>query len=272
MSWQPENGRSTRAGYFPDRKEWVAEWYLTPSSQTDVVEIVLAKQVLITLPMMKSIFPDSDDQHLKAIADELNSDLKKYKLDTKLRLTHFFAQVREETGSSARIVENFNYSVTALRSIFSYFRRNPEEAVMYGRSQDHPADPQAIANRAYAGRNGNGDLASGDGWKYQGRGLKQLTGRGNYQDFQDAYGTYWNDSPDFISSPELLAEPKHATRSAVFFWLKHGLYAIADQGSEREQVDAITKIINKYTDSYNARWQHFELIWSAGTFDEFSDD
>lgn len=267
MSWQPE--RSTRATYYPDLGEWVADWFLTPSSQTGVVDVVLEKVVRITLPMMKAIFPDGEDQHLQQIADELNSDLEGYRLDSKLRLSHFFAQVREEVGASARTVENFNYSASALKAIFSYFRRNPEEAEKYGRTVDHSANPKAIADRAYANRNGNGDIESGDGWSYQGRGLKQLTGRGNYQDFQDSYGSYWSDAPDFMDAPDLLATPKYATRSAVFFWVRHGLYAIADQGDSVEQVDAITKIINKHTDSYDSRRQHFERIWNEGTFDDF---
>lgn len=264
--------RTTTASFVPSSNEWRADWRLTPASQTDAVEVVIKRRRLITLPMMQTIFPIGEDFKLKGIADELNSDLELYHLNTKLRLTHFFAQVREEVGPAARTVENFNYSSAALKGLFSYFRQHGSEADQFGRSDTHPADPSAIANRAYANRNGNGDIASGDGWRYQGRGLKQLTGRGNYQDFQRQYGAYWRDAPDFMRNPDLLAQPKYAARSAVFFWLRHALHAIADRGEAGVNVDAITKIVNKHTDSYDARREHFASIWSKGIFDGFSNE
>src|SRR5690606_24432144 len=119
----------------------------------------------------------------------------------------------------------------------------------------------------YANRNGNGDVASGDGWRYRGRGLKMTTGRGNYRDLQDNYHIVWPGTPpDFVGNPELLGTARYAVQSAVFFWIRHGLYRIADSGETDANVDSITRIINRHTDSYATRRTHFTNIRSENVF------
>lgn len=138
---------------------------------------------------------------------------------------------------------------------------------MYGRTNSHAANPEAIANRAYAHKIGNGTVESGDGWLYRGRGLKQLTGRANYVGFQRFYPSLWpGENVDFVSNPDLVAELRYATRSAIYFWIANQLPAIADEGEEGRTVDRITAVINRDTDSYGSRRHNFSEIWSASLF------
>ncbi|WP_227461267.1 glycoside hydrolase family 19 protein [Cupriavidus pauculus] len=125
---------------------------------------------------------------------------------------------------------------------------------------------------AYGGRAelGNGDYASGDGWRYRGRGLKQLTGRANYKAFAKWHATLQSEWPqeilDFEANPELLVQPKYAARSAAYFWVDHALHEIADKGSTDAHVNSITAIVNFHTDSYAARVKNFNSIVDRGDF------
>ncbi|WP_281991298.1 glycoside hydrolase family 19 protein [Aquimarina aggregata] len=134
----------------------------------------------ITKDQLKEIFTTATDSRINELRDEFNNAFDKFSINTCLRKAHFFAQIREEVGANiSTFSENLNYSVQSLKDTFSYFRNNPEEAELYGRSDEHPADQEAIGNRAYANRLGNGDIDSGDGWNYRGKGYIQLTGRTN---------------------------------------------------------------------------------------------
>lgn len=222
----------------------------------------------ITLAMLKKVFTTGDDAKLQLLADELNPRLADYKLDTPLRLSHFFAQVRVEVGDGYALVESLAYRPEKLAS-FSYFSSRPDEADLYGyKPGEHPANQVEIANRAYNGVTGvtdlgNGNIASGDGWKYRGRGLKQLTGRYNYNEFTTLYPQLWpGENLSFINNPELLEQPKYAARSAVFFWLKNSLFEIADKGDAPELVNSITAKINLHTNSYGDRRTQFTRIWT----------
>lgn len=228
------------------------------------------RKVAITVEMLQKIFNarSAIPSKLQGFVDEINSQIDDYKLDTPLRLSHFFAQVREEAGAGARTAESFDYDPEGLKKTFSYFRNNPEEAQLYGRTSAHAADQEAIANRAYSNREGHGAVSLGEGWKYRGRGLKQLTWKGNYQSFQDNYSNVWpGESQNFLDNPDLLLESKDAVRSAVYFWLHNDLYLIADKGPELANVDAITGIINLRTRSYQARRDHFTRIWPDKVFE-----
>jgi len=156
----------------------------------------------VPVEVLREILPAASISRLTAIADELNAALRnvlvKGLIDTKRKLAHFLAQVKQEVGPDVRLTENLNYTPDQLKE-FSYFKAHPDEAELYGRKDVwleetkivkgkpvkvkrrvlQPADEEAIANRAYANRNGNGDVASGDGWRYRGRGMIQLTGKSN---------------------------------------------------------------------------------------------
>ena len=93
-----------------------------------------------------------------------------------------------------------------------------------------------------------GNVYSGDGYKFIGRGLKQTTGRYNYTTLNNTYSKIWPDEDiNFLENPEKLEEPKYASRSAVVFWLDNKLYDIADKGVSDDNIDKVTKVINKYT-------------------------
>ena len=153
-----------------------------------------------------------------------------YKL-TPVRAAHFFAQTAHETGGFKAFSENLNYSAQGLQGIFGkYFPGNLEES--YARQ------PEKIANRVYADRMGNGNEASGDGWKYRGRGALQLTGKANYQAFAD-----YLKNPEVLSNPDLVATT-YAFESAMFFFDKNKLWSICDQGVNDAAILALTKRIN----------------------------
>jgi putative chitinase len=148
----------------------------------------------------------------------------------------FIAQIRHESGGFRQLVESFNYKPSAL-AIFSRVPANEREKL--GRQKDERTVPldrqQRIANLAYSGRYGNGSPASGDGWRYRGRGLKQITFRDNYAACGNALGL------DLVSQPDLLAtDDILAARSAGWFWKTKGCNELADRGD----FAGTTRIIN----------------------------
>jgi putative chitinase len=217
---------------------------------------------------LASAFPDADSERLNALARELDLRIVSGQLDTRERLIHFLAQMRQEAGEDARLVEGLNYNPQGLRNTFDYFRNHPDDADRYGRTEDHPADPVFIANLAYANLNGNGDASSGDGWAYRGRGLFHLTGRGNYRAFSDWHEANFGEGIDFEADPDRAAELVYAVRSAVYFWLSHGLPALADAGLTDEATDTITARINRRTKTYEDRRELMRKFRDEGKFDD----
>ncbi|OCG26328.1 hypothetical protein A9G45_10990 [Gilliamella sp. HK2] len=229
----------------------------------------------ITADMLKRIFTQADNETLNNIARDINKNYKLFCLDTELRLTHFFAQSLQEVGTGCTSsAENLNYSYSAL-SVFTYFSDNPSEAKLYGRvdkpeKNPHAADQEAIANRAYGNRMGNGDIDSGDGWKFRGRGMFQLTGKENYQGLTDWYEKTYKTKVDFVANPDLVLSKDYLLLSAVYFWLKYDLHEKADNGDKGEHVDKITEVINKKTKTYKNRRENFEKIKKEKVFDSIS--
>ena len=161
--------------------------------------------------------------------DDLEKTLPKYGIaDSKARLAHFFAQVLHESGCLRYDMENLNYSADALRRVFGKYFKTQAQADAYARR------PDKIANRVYANRMGNGDEASGDGWKYRGRGLIQLTGKSNYEAF-----AAWIGDPRVVDDPDLVSS-EYAVQSAVFFWDRNKLNTLAD----RDDITGLTKRVN----------------------------
>jgi putative chitinase len=149
-------------------------------------------------------------------------------INTHRRAAMFLAQVAHESGECRHLIENLNYSAEALLRTWPS-RFDPAMAHHYARQ------PEAIANIAYAGRMGNGDRASGDGWRYRGRGLIQVTGRGNYREAGDVLKL------PLLDQPDLLLEPRYAAASAAWFFVVRGnCIPAADLGD----IDAVTYRIN----------------------------
>lgn len=159
-------------------------------------------------------------------------------INTPRRMSHFIAQVGHESGGFARVVENLNYKVEALLSLFGRHRISEADARKYGRIDGkQAANQEAIANCIYGGAWGGKNLGNtqpGDGWKFRGRSLIQVTGRSNYEACGKALGL------DLINHPELLERPENAARAAAWFWSSKGLNKLADN----DNIKAITAVIN----------------------------
>jgi putative chitinase len=157
------------------------------------------------------------------------------------RAAHFFAQTAHESGGFKSFSENLNYSAKGLRQIFGKYFKTDLEAQMYARQ------PERIANRVYANRMGNGDAASGDGWKYRGRGALQLTGKDNYKAFAD-----YVKRPDVMTNPDLVSG-ELCFESALWFFDKNKLWSICDKGVNDAAILALTKRINGGTHGLDDR-------------------
>lgn len=170
------------------------------------------------------------------------SAMAKYGINTPLRMAHFIAQTGHESSGFATVEESLNYKSSALTAKFPK-RITPADAERYGRTDSHPADQRMIGSIIYANRNGNGDVKSGDGYKYRGRGLIQITGRGNYSALVNQLRV------DIVNNPEKLTEPNLAAESAAAWWKNNGLNEVADS----DDVDRITRIINGGTNGMEDR-------------------
>ncbi|MDK9373414.1 glycoside hydrolase family 19 protein [Lelliottia sp. V106_10] len=155
----------------------------------------------------------------------------------------FIAQVGHESGGFTRTVENLNYSADGLKATFGkYF--TDDTAQQFGRTADHPANQQAIANIVYAHRMGNTE--ENDGWNYRGRGLIQITGHDNYRDCGVGIGA------DLLATPELLEQDAFAAQSAAWFFASKGCRA------RRGDVTAVTRIINGGTNGLDDRTTRYK--------------
>jgi len=183
-----------------------------------------------------------ENPHAQEWFQALSDVLPRYEITSVPRVAMFMAQCGHESGNFTALKENLNYQAHALSSIWPS-RFPPDVAQQYAHNQE------AIANRAYCNRMGNGDEASGDGWKFHGRGLVQLTGRTNYENFAREIGKDLDEAVAYCETPD------GAVESACFFWRHHGLNAISDAGD----VLHATKVINGGTlglDDRTARFNH----------------
>ena len=157
----------------------------------------------------------------------LNSAMAEFAIDTPSRQAAFLAQIAHESQQLTSLEENFDYSPQGLLEMFntpSKIHFTPEQAELYGRTAEHPADQRTIADIAYAYRGGNGDPATGDGWTYRGAGLVQLKFRNNHEACADHFGVLRSEIGAWLRTPE------GACRSAARFWQVAGLNELADAG------------------------------------------
>ena len=169
----------------------------------------------------------------------------KFQINTPLRLAHFLAQCGHESGGFRATQENLNYSAKGLNGIFKKYFPTEASAAAYARN------PQKIANKVYGGRMGNGLEASGEGYKFRGRGYIQLTGKENYTAFGKAIGE------DILANPDKVAST-YALLSAAWFFSKNGLHKMADGGATDAVVTSITKRVNGGTIGLPDRIKHFK--------------
>lgn len=167
--------------------------------------------------------------------------LPDYEINTPQRIAAFLAQCAHESGGFTALRENLNYRAVTLRKVFPKYFPNDEIATQYAGRQE------MIANRVYANRMGNGDEASGDGFRYCGRGLIQLTGKNNYQAFADSIETPVEEVTDYLGTFE------GAVQSACWFWETNNLNQWADKGD----ILTMTRRINGGTIGLEDRIKHY---------------
>jgi putative chitinase len=181
---------------------------------------------ILTLQQLRQLVPDAphiDDWH-----EALDQLLDDYGIDSPQRVAHFIAQCAHESGNFRFIRENLNYSAKGLMGTFKKYFPTETLATQYQRQ------PERIANRVYANRMGNGDEASGDGWRYCGRGLIQLTGKDNYTFFAGSLGIPVEEAAEYLATFE------GAAQSACFFWEQNNLNRFADAND----IKGLTRAIN----------------------------
>ncbi|MDH1012547.1 glycoside hydrolase family 19 protein [Pseudomonas nicosulfuronedens] len=163
----------------------------------------------------------------------LDTAMADFGIDTLPRIAAFIAQVGHESAQLTRCVESLTYSAQRLAMVWPRRFRSADGSPT-ALAREVAYQPERIANLVYAGRNGNGDEASGDGWRFRGRGLLQVTGRSNYRAVGEGL------AQPFVARPQLLAEPRWACRTAAWWWQRNGLNELAD-GARFED---ITRRIN----------------------------
>ncbi|GAB5526647.1 MAG: hypothetical protein Roseis2KO_45190 [Roseivirga sp.] len=199
------------------------------STTVGVSPVPPAEFVVITVQQLRDIMSGATEENIEKYAPALNDEMQKYEVHTPLRVAHFIAQIAHESGSFRYSSENLNYSAKALRAVFGKYFPDDATAEAYARQ------PEKIANKVYASRMGNGDEASGDGWKFRGRGLIQLTGTENYTNCGKGIGR------DLLNDPDQLATDAHAAVAAsLWFWNSRSLNTHADN----DDVETITRRIN----------------------------
>jgi putative chitinase len=190
----------------------------------------------LKIDRLRGHIPDS-------VISQIPDTAAKFNITNNLRLAHFLAQCGHESGGFKAVSENVNYSAAGLKGIFGkYFPGNLAES--YARN------PQKIASRVYGGRMGNGPEATGDGYKFRGRGFIQLTGKNNYTQFSKFIGE------DCVANPDLVAT-KYPLASAAFFFDSNKLWAICDKGADNATITAVTKRVNGGTIGLADRIKHF---------------
>ena len=153
-----------------------------------------------------------------AVVGALDAAMRRFEIATPARVAAFCAQLAHESGQLQRWTENLSYRWERLRQVFPKYFPSDAEARPFDRK------PERIANRVYANRMGNGPEASGDGWRYRGRGPIQLTGKDNYRACGQGIGV------DLVDDPDLLVTPEPGCLAAAWFWARNGLNALADAG------------------------------------------
>ena len=232
--WQAKNGLT------PDGIVGPATWakIMGGSVPTHTQSAPIVSSGPLKLEKLKGHIPD-------AVISMIPDTAAKFQINTPLRLAHFLAQCGHESGGFRATQENLNYSAKGLNGIFKKYFPTLESALPYERK------PEKIANKVYANRMANGTEASGDGYKFRGRGYIQLTGKDNYTRFGAAIGENITSNPDVVSG-------KYALLSAAWFWSNNGLNKLADGGATDATVTSITKRVNGGTIGLADRIKHFK--------------
>ena len=248
-AWQAKNGLTTDGIVGPNTWNKIMGIAVAPKpavAPTPAAPVVStptpANIAGLNLSKLKGHIPDNVIQMIPDTA-------AKFGINTPLRLAHFLAQCGHESGGFRVTSENLNYSAKGLNGIFKkYF---PTEAI----AKQYERKPEKIANKVYANRMANGSEASGDGYKFRGRGYIQLTGRDNYTQFGKSIGEDMTANPDKVAG-------QYALLSAAWFFTKNGLHKMADGGSSDAVVTSITKRVNGGVIGLKDRIAHFKEYYN----------
>ena len=190
---------------------------------------------MLTVNQLRQIVPTLSHDRANSLLPGIIDACNYADINTPARTGGFLAQCAHESQGFATFTENLNYSASALRT---YFRNHftEQEAIGYQRK------PERIANRAYANRLGNGNEASGDGWKFRGRGAIQCTGREKYEVLSQLFNI------DFVNQPDLLSTPDYAFLSAAWYWKDRKINVFADAKDIRRMTVAVNGGMNGFAD------------------------
>ncbi len=197
--------------------------------------------MLVTREQLSAFFDHTPGHIVDSFLEPLNAALEQFEINTPNRIAMFMAQVGHESGGLQHVEENLNYRGDRLAVVFPKYFKGVD-------TNSYARNPQKIANRVYANRMGNGPETSGDGYRYRGRGLIQLTGHDNYAHFATDMGISIEEAVDYLATPE------GAAMSAAWFWGTNGLNEIAD----RDDILASTKRINGGTIGLDDRKSHYQ--------------
>lgn len=198
----------------------------------------------VTADRLRAIMPDAGDE-VDRYVEPLNQAMAAHGIDTPEQRAAFLAQVSVESGQLRHTVENLHYSARRLTEVWP--RRLPTQAA----ATPYAHTPEALADRVYANRLGNGDEASGDGFRFRGRGLMQVTGRDNHR------------RVGFENIPEALAEPQNAADTAAAFWVNNGLNGRTTGVLDRAGFDAVSRTVNGGDHGSQARWGAYQRALQA---------
>ncbi|MCX8532812.1 peptidoglycan DD-metalloendopeptidase family protein [Chryseobacterium luquanense] len=223
---------------------------------------------VLTMEELSEIFTGATEEKKTQLMNAFNGANTKFGLDTCRQKAQFFAQVLQEVGESINVRngESLDYAAEKLPEHFSRFtttgRLNgpPNNlAFQYGRSAQngYRSNPEMIANIAYANREGNGDASSGDGWKYRGRGIIQITFKNKYDKINARIDS---DYPEFGIDIDAnnINNLNEGTVASMAYWEEYGCQTHANKGVERPHFDAIVDIVNSSTPTRESRWQNLQ--------------
>ena len=197
----------------------------------------------LTIDILVECLPEAKRSNLEKFVEGLNETFEHFEIDTPKRMAMFIAQTAHESGNFAATQENLNYSAKGLTGRFKKYFPTEELARQYERK------PEKIANRVYANRMANGDEASGDGYRFCGRGLIQLTGRANYTKFAEDLGISIEETVAYLETPS------GAVSSAGWFWDNNNL----NQYCDKDDFVTLTKRINGGTIGLEDRKHHYHI-------------
>lgn len=210
-----------------------------------------------TKKKLQKIFNRADEDTIDEFMYYFEEFAPRFGIDSELQENLFFAQILTEVGASLLpIRENMNYSVAGLKKTFGYYKKNPGKAEQHGRKSGQKANQKEIAKHAYGNRIGNAGPDTEDGYTFRGGGYIQLTGRANYSRVVADLAKEVGREIDVQELGNRIGEVGAGLGSALVYWKQNNIH-------KATTIDATTRIINRYTDSYGKRRSNYNLVRNA---------